>query len=334
MPRFSFYQPYLQVPVEASTQKPITVFLKTKCLTGICTLILFMSSFNHLSAQTEMLLYKDSIPNSIAGPNEEKSEVNGILRISKVSIPGIYVYLPPKEKATGTGVIIFPGGGYGILAIAHEGHDVAKRFNEMGVAAFVVKYRLPADNTMVNKEIGPLQDAQRAIQLVRENAKEWGIDKNKIGIMGFSAGGHLASTAGTHFSKAYISNPKKTSLRPDFMILGYPVISFNDSIGHTGSKNNLLGKDASKEKVAEYSNELHVNKNTPPTFLVHAKDDKGVPVRNSEIFYEQLQKNKVPAEIYLYEKGGHGFGMNNATSDVKWMDLVEKWMKKMKLIKE
>lgn len=332
MSKFLFHPSYSQLSVLVLSQKTSIEFLHSKFFKGICILLVFMSSLNKLSAQTEMRLYKDSIPNSIAGPNEEKSEVNGILRISKVSVPGIYIYLPPKEKATGAGVIIFPGGGYGILAIAHEGHDVAKRFNEMGIAAFVVKYRLPSDNIMVNKEIGPLQDAQRAIQLVRENAKEWGVNSNKIGIMGFSAGGHLASTAGTHFNKAYISNPKKISLRPDFMILGYPVISFNDSIGHTGSKNNLIGKDASKEKVAEYSNELHVNKNTPPTFLVHAKDDKGVPVRNSEIFYEQLQKNKVPAEIYLYEKGGHGFGMNNSTSDVKWMDLVEKWMKGRKII--
>ncbi|HTE28357.1 alpha/beta hydrolase [Flavitalea sp.] len=278
-------------------------------------------------AQDFMALYSDSVPNSIAGPDREKSETTGgIERVSKVRNPGISIYLPAQESATGEAVIIYPGGGYGILAIDHEGYDVAKRFNEMGIAAFVVKYRLPDDSIMVDKKIGPLQDAQRAIQLVRENATRWNIKPNKIGIMGFSAGGHLASTAGTHFQKAYISNPNRTSLRPDFMILVYPVISFSDSIGHRGSRNNLLGKDADDKLVKEYSNELHVTDKTPRTFLIHAKDDKGVPFANSTVFAEQLKRHKVPVEVYLYEAGGHGFGMNNPTSNVKWMDLIEKWI--------
>jgi len=278
------------------------------------------------SAQDSMPLYSGSVPNSIPGPDREKSVTTDLERISKVSIPTLRLYLPPKEKATGEAVIIFPGGGYGILAIAHEGYDVARRFNEMGIAAFVVKYRLPDDTIMVDKKIGPLQDAQRAIQIVRENATKWNIRKDQIGIMGFSAGGHLASTAGTHFNKSYIPNPNKTSLRPDFMILIYPVISFSDSIGHRGSRNNLLGKDADQITVKEFSNELHVTAKTPRTFLVHAKDDKGVPYTNSTIFAEQLRKHKVPVEVYLYDAGGHGFGLNNKTSNVKWMDLVEKWM--------
>ena len=280
------------------------------------------------SSQTVISLYRDSIPNSKQVVDEEKTDTatNGILRISKVSHPTLTVYFPPKEKATGAAVIVCPGGGYRILAASHEGHDVAKRFNEMGVAAFVLKYRLPDEQTMINKEIGPLQDAQRAIQFVRENAKKWRIDENKIGIMGFSAGGHLASTAGTHFQKAYIENPGKINLRPDFLILVYPVISFDDSIGHTGSRDNLLGKDASSEKINLYSNQTQVTRNTPPTFLVHAKDDP-VKVQNSLVFAEALAKNNVPYRIYLYEKGGHGYGMNNPTSDVKWMDLVEQWMK-------
>ena len=195
----------------------------------------------------------------------------------------------------------------------------------MGVAAFVLKYRLPDDETMVDKEIGPLQDAQRAIQLVRENAKKWKIDENKIGIMGFSAGGHLASTAGTQYAKTRIENNRNINLRPDFMILVYPVISFHDSIGHTGSRDNLLGKDASPEKINQYSNQTNVTPNTPPTFLVHAKDDP-VKVNNSLVFEAALQKNNVRNRIYLYEKGGHGYGMNNPTSEVKWMDLVQLWM--------
>ncbi|HKH62461.1 MAG TPA: alpha/beta hydrolase [Flavitalea sp.] len=290
-------------------------------------LILMTATLNAIS-QTVIPLYRDSIPNSKEVTDEEKTDTasNGMLRISKVSRPTLTVYFPPKEKATGTAVIICPGGSYSILAVSHEGHDVAKRFNEMGVAAFVLKYRLPDEQTMANKEIGPLQDAQRAIQLVRENAKKWRINENKIGIMGFSAGGHLASTTGTHYQKSYIANPGKINLRPDFLILVYPVISFNDSIAHTGSRDNLLGKDASSEKIHLYSNETQVTRNTPPTFLVHAKDDP-VKVQNSLIFAEALAKNNVPYRIYLYEKGGHGYGMNNPTSDVKWMDLVEQWMK-------
>ena len=299
-------------------------------------LLLFACNLMFIAkAQTTINLYTEKVPNSIPSTEEEKTETDqkGILRISKVTVPALTVYLPPKEKANGTAVIICPGGGYGILAAGHEGVDVAKRFNEMGVTAFVLKYRLPSDKIMVNKEIGPIQDAQRAIEIVRTRAKEWNINKNKIGIVGFSAGGHLASTAGTHFQNNYLNPGKKANLRPDFMILGYPVISFSDSIGHRGSRNNLLGENPSPEKIIEYSNELQVTKNTPPTFLVHAMDDKAVPVQNSVNFYEALQKNKVPSEIYLYEKGGHGFGLNNATSDVKWMDLVETWMKKIGIIK-
>jgi acetyl esterase/lipase len=281
-----------------------------------------------VSAQEYMPLYSDKVPNSIPVPEREKSETTGgILRMSKVSNPGLTIYLPPTETATGDAVIIYPGGGYSILAIAHEGYDVAKRLNQAGIAAFVVKYRIPDDSTMVDKTIGPLQDAQRAIQLVRENATKWNIRPNRIGIMGFSAGGHLAATAGTHFGKSYIENPNKTSLRPDFMVLVYPVVSFNDSLAHGGSKNNLLGKNADAKMIAEFSNELHVTAKTPPTFLVHAKDDKGVPYTNSTVFAAQLKQKGVPAEVYLYEGGGHGFGLNNKNSDVQWITLVEKWIK-------
>jgi acetyl esterase/lipase len=284
-------------------------------------------------SQTVIPLYKDSIPNSKWTPDEETSEINkdSILIISKISRPTLSIYLPPKEKRTGAAVVICPGGGYWIAAAGHEGADVAKKFNEMGIAAFVLKYRIPNEQTMVNKEIGPVQDAQRALQVVRENARKWGIKKDLIGIMGFSAGGHLASTAGTHFQNTYIDNPKGTSLRPDFMILVYPVISFSDSIGHKGSYENLLGKNATPEKIREYSNETQVTPQTPPTFLVHAKDD-GVKVENSLVFAEALKKNNVPVEMYLYESGGHGYGMINKSSPVRWMDLVQQWMRTMKFI--
>jgi acetyl esterase/lipase len=268
-------------------------------------------------------------------PDEEKTEMgkDSILRISKVSRPSLHIYLPPKEKSTGAAVVICPGGGYWILAAGHEGADVAHRFNEMGVAAFVLKYRIPDEKYMRNTAIGPLQDAQRAIQVVREKAKEWGIAKNKIGIMGFSAGGHLASTAGTHFKKSFIPNPKKTSLRPDFMVLVYPVISFVDTtVMHSGSSSKLLGNSASFEQKKKFSSELQVTGETPPTFLVHAKDD-GVKVDNSILFNNALLRHGVFSAMYLYEKGGHGFGMYNKASNVLWMDLIERWLKKMYFIK-
>jgi len=288
-----------------------------------------------VTAQETIPLYKNEIPNSKKTKNEEFTEngQEGFIIIHKISLPTISIYLPPKEKATGAAVIIYPGGGYWIVAAGHEGYDVAKKFNEIGVAAFVVKYRIPDSATMINKEIGPLQDAQRAIQLVRENAAEWGIDKNKIGIMGFSAGGHLAATAGTHFSKSYIDNPKNTSLRPDFLILCYPVISFTDSIGHIGSRDQLLGKNPSQEKIKEYSNELQVTNETPRTFLMHAKDDDGVKVENSLLFAKALSQHRINNERYLYNKGGHGFGLNNPTSKVQWMDKVQAWMQKNGWIK-
>ncbi|WP_132054530.1 alpha/beta hydrolase [Pseudocnuella soli] len=280
-----------------------------------------------VSAQTTMPLYEGAIPNSKPGSNEEKSEVNSSNRliISKVSRPTITAYLPAKGKRNGAAVIICPGGGYSILAAGHEGADVAKKFNEMGVTAFVLKYRLPNPQTMVQPEIGPLQDAQRAIQLVREGADKWGIHPGLIGIMGFSAGGHLAATAGTHFHETHIQNPKRTSLRPDFMILVYPVISFADSVGHLGSRQQLLGRNPTQEQIRNFSNDVQVNAQTPPTFLVHAKDDP-VKVENTLFFAAAMKKIGLPQRVYLYETGGHGYGMDNPKSDVKWMDLVNTWM--------
>ncbi|MBA2330738.1 MAG: alpha/beta hydrolase [Flavisolibacter sp.] len=299
-------------------------------------IILFKLTFINttlLFAQEAIPLYKGPIPNSIPSLDEETSEINkdSVLIIHKVSRPTLSIYLPPKEKCTGAAVIICPGGGYWVLAAGHEGAHVAKRFNEMGIAAFVLKYRIPDEKTMINTSIGPLQDAQRALQVVRENASAWGIDKNRIGILGFSAGGHLASTAGTHFQKAYIHNPKKTNLRPDFMVLVYPVTTFTHNGLQISSNEKLLGKNASPQLIREFSNDLQVTAKTPPTFLVHAKDDD-VKVENSLVFAEALKRNNVPVELYLYEKGGHGYGMYNKASHVLWMDLVEKWLKKMHFI--
>ena len=274
-------------------------------------------------------LYAAAIPNATAAPDKENSTITDILRIAKVSKPTMTLYKP--DKPNGKAVIICPGGGYGILAWEKEGTKVAELFNSWGITAFVLKYRLPDDTTMIDKSIAPLQDAQQAIRLVRSNAAKWNINPRSIGIMGFSAGGHLASTAATHFS--YNADPATTdttSVRPDFAILLYPVVSFDQAITHKGSKNNLLGPNPTAEKVAFYSNELQVTASTPPSFLVHAGDDGAVPVENSVRYYLACIKNKVPAEMHLYPKGGHGFGLNNATTTDIWMDRMHNWLNNLR----
>jgi acetyl esterase/lipase len=283
--------------------------------------------YNLIIAQKVVPLYEGVVPNSKPITDQEKSILgaDGKPRISKVSKPTLTVFLPPKEKANGTAVIICPGGGYVHLSIEGEGYEVAKVLNDWGVAAFVLKYRLPDDSIMQQKEIGPLQDAQRAIQLIRLHANEWNINPYKVGIMGFSAGGHLAATLGTHYNKAVIPNSNHINLRPDFMVLLYPVISLTDSLSHSAKV--LLGDNPSQGKIKLYSNEFQVTKETPPAFIVQAKDDKAVDVRNSIYFYNALQKNGVPAEIHLYEQGGHGFGLYNKMSTDKWTDWLKVWMK-------
>lgn len=284
-----------------------------------------------LQAQQTIPLYEGNIPNSKPYTTKEwwQPQDNGDTIVHFISQPTLTLFLPDKAKANGTAVVICPGGGYWITSIVKEGFAVARKFNEWGVAAFVLNYRIPNDSSMIDKTIGPLQDAQRALQLVRIHAKEWNMDENKIGIMGFSAGGHLASTAATHFNKSYIENTANINLRPDFSIFIYPVISFQTTIGHMGSKDQLVGKNASKALVESFSNELQVTAQTPPTFLVHATDDDVVPVMNSVSFYEALLKFKIPAEMHIYKGGGHGFGMHNPTSKDDWMELCKNWMQSM-----
>ncbi|WP_461126178.1 alpha/beta hydrolase [Spirosoma aerophilum] len=280
------------------------------------------------SQEITKLWHDGAVPNAIAGAQiTEKSETdaNGILRISNVSVPTITAYLPSNDKATGAAVMICPGGGYGILAASHEGSDVARWFNEMGVAAFVLKYRLPNPAIMTNQQEVPLMDAMQGMLLIRQSAARYGIDPNKIGVMGFSAGGHLASTLATHYNKGPKANEQA---KPNFAILLYPVITFGEK-AHGGSRNNLLGKLASSpDMVAYYSNELQVTSQTPPTFLVHAEDDKAVPVENSISFYLSCLKNGVPAEMHLYPTGGHGFGLRTAKfgSLNTWPEACKAWL--------
>jgi acetyl esterase/lipase len=245
--------------------------------------------------------------------------------VRNVSEPSIAVYLPDSKTTTGTAVIICPGGGYFFENSGPEGINIAQEFAKNGITAFVLKYRLPYDSTMKDKSIGPLQDAQQAIKLVRQRAAEWNIDPNKIGIMGFSAGGHLASTAATHFNKSFIPNAERTSLRPDFAVLIYPVISFTEALMHKGSRDLLIGTHPSAEQTNYFSNELQVTKETPPTWLTHAGDDVVVPVDNSIQFYQALVKNKVPAEMHLYPKGGHGFVLGQPAGE--WMQPLFLWLK-------
>jgi pectinesterase len=274
-------------------------------------------------------LFKDGVPNSRSAPDRENSIFrDNVTRIAKVSYPTLTIFKPVKPN--GKAVIICPGGGYSILAFDKEGTRVAEEMNRWGVTAFVLKYRLPDDTTNIDKSLAPLQDAQQAIRLVRKNAKEWGINSDQIGIMGFSAGGHVASTAATHFDfKADANNNDTISARPDFAVLIYPVISMDSSITHKGSRNNLIGQKPTEEKTIFFSNELQVNKNTPPSFLVQAADDGTVPAENSIRYYEACIKNKVPAEIHIYPKGGHGFGMYNKTTDDNWMERLQHWMARL-----
>ena len=293
-------------------------------------ILLSMSIAVNSFSQQVINLYDKAIPNSINVPDTELREMreDSILVVTNVSRPTLTAYFPPEDKATGDAIIVCPGGGYGMIAAGHEGEDVAKRLNAIGIAAFVLKYRLPNKQWMVNPEIGPLQDAQRAIQIVRQNATRWNLKKNMIGILGFSAGGHLAATASTLFHRKTIPNRKKTNLRPDFVVLIYPVISFSDSFGHIGSRENLIGKDASPEKIREYSNELNVTNETPPAFLVHAKDDP-VDVRNTTVFADVLNEKGVFSEVLLFESGGHGFGLVNKASDIQWIERMEAWLQKL-----
>ena len=298
-----------------------------RCL--LFSIMVFLNT-SMVHAQQELPLYGGGpIPNSKPVPDHETVDTSGEpvrYSYSLVTRPTLTVFLPAAGKGNGTAVVICPGGGYTHLAMTHEGTDVARWLNSLGIAAFVLKYRLPSDETMVDKTIGPLQDAQRAIQLVRQRAGEWGVDAGKVGILGFSAGGHLASTAGTHFLQTTISNSGQVSLRPDFMILLYPVISFSDSICHWGSRENLIGKHPDPALVVAYSNERQVTAQTPPTFIIHAEDDKTVPVLNSLGFYEALVQHGVPAELHVYPKGGHGWGMWNSLSKEQWPDECASWM--------
>ncbi|MCF8244725.1 MAG: alpha/beta hydrolase [Saprospiraceae bacterium] len=293
----------------------------------VCLSLFFCSA--NIQAQQSFPLYINGdvpIPNSKPTRNLEKTEINDweIEFTTETSLPTLTIFKPAKPN--GAAMIICPGGGYSGTATDHEGTQVAKALNESGITAFVLRYRIPSDRYCVDKSLAPLQDAQQAIRLVRKRAAEWQISPNKIGIMGFSAGGHLAASAATHFdflADATCTDP--TSFRPNFVALIYPVVSFRDGIGHDGSKENLIGKEASLQQVAFFSNELRVTPQSPPAFLVHAQDD-WVKIENSLLFYEACLRNGVPAEAHFWPSGGHGFGLQNPVNGQEWMPWLVAWM--------
>ncbi|MGX5690860.1 glycoside hydrolase family 3 N-terminal domain-containing protein [Arcticibacter tournemirensis] len=278
----------------------------------------------------EIPLYPDGkIPNSISSALEEKTRDigQGNKFIYNTTVPTITAYLPQAAALPVPAVIIFPGGGYAGVSVTAEGEKVAEAFNKMGVAAFVVKYRMPGDLTMADKRTGPLQDAQQAISLVRKGAEKWHIDPSRVGVVGFSAGGHLAATLCTHYRKNLTGQTGDASLlRPDFSVLVYPVISMTDSLTHAGSKKNLLGDKPSKKDVILYSNELQVDKHTPPSLLIHAGDDNAVNPENSIRYYQALRRNGVAAELIIYPGGGHGYGLENPTTSDLWIERCKDWM--------
>lgn len=284
-----------------------------------------------MAQNTTLPLYPaGKMPNHQSTNEKEKRDSGDIVLISSVQVPDIAVYLPAKRNATGQAVVICPGGGYGVLAYDWEGVDVAKFLNAKGIAALVLKYRLPISKSNVTPHLSPLMDAKRAMRLARANAAKWNFRKDNIGIMGFSAGGHLASTLLTHFDegdKNAADTVEWESSRPDFGVLVYPVISMTKPIMHAGSRNNLIGQNPDAALANNYSNELQVTNNTPPTFLVHAMDDDGVPVENSLSFFQAMKDKGVSGELHVYPKGGHGFGLGIGKPGVEeWMNVCVSWM--------
>jgi acetyl esterase/lipase len=265
------------------------------------------------------------------------ADTPGIKEAKEQDRPTLMLCPAAKDKATGSAVVVCPGGGYGGLAMDHEGFQVANWLNENGVSAFILKYRHRGNGF---GHPAPLQDAQRAIETVRSRAAEWGVLPDRIGIMGFSAGGHLASTAGTHFHKGMpeAADPlDRVSCRPDFMILVYPVITLLDPYTHTGSRDNLLGKDADPKLVESLSNEKAVTAETAPAFLIMGNPDTVVPAENSLNFVLALRKAKVPLELHIYEQGGHGFGLHTPgtpAAGAGWPDLCLAWMRGRGLLKK
>lgn len=295
-------------------------------ITKLLTFIFALLSYLVVEAQQVIPLY-ENIPcaNEHKYEVEDKGEKLGRF-ITKVHSPEVEVFLP--EDPNGTAVLLCPGGGYSILAYDWEGISFAKWFNKLGITAVVLKYRLPQWENEECRSSVALSDAQRAMEIINEHASDWRVDPSRVGVMGFSAGGHLASTLSTH--------PVSVAAKPDFSILVYPVISMDSSFAHMGSRTFLLGDNPSEQQLRNFSNELRISEDTPPTLLVHSSDDLAVPVENSIRYYEQLVKHNVPASMLIYETGGHGFAMAEDQEGAvsHWLEDVQKWMKQRGLLSD
>lgn len=250
-----------------------------------------------------------------------------------VAKPNISVFLPSKNNRTGQAVLVIPGGGYQAIVHIWEGEDIAKWLNSNGIVAIVLKYRLPNAKSNIISYKSPLLDASRAMKIIRENSEKWSIDKNNIGVMGFSAGGHLASTLGTHYDKDEKPQSDRIdsiSSRPDFMVLMYPVITMDERFTHMGSRNNLLGDSPSPELVDYYSNEKQVSEETPPTIIFHSTDDEVVSVENSTAFYKALKEKNIDSEMHIFQHGKHGFALANGKGYLElWKSICIAWLRNM-----
>jgi acetyl esterase/lipase len=304
------------------------------CIREVTYLVLILALCSSLSANAQ-----EFIP---LWPEGKKPNSNGLVvkdsiyneRIWKVGTPGIYPFLVAKSENKGTTVLICPGGGYERLSHLYNGFNFAKWFNTLGINAFVLIYRLPHQQDLRQRQQAPLQDAQRAVRILRANAHKWNLQPDKIGVMGISAGGHVASTLGTHFEdvSGIKDSLSKISYRPDFMVLLSPVITMGP-YAHAGSKKLFLGADTSKAVVDRYSNELQVSSATPPAFIVHALNDSSVSVRNSLMFYNALINNKVNASMHIFPQGGHGIKLvDNPGSTDLWLNLLELWLRESNFV--
>lgn len=304
--------------------------MKTHAI-ALAMLPLLLATGTCLFGQSETIhLWKGGAPGAKVNPTFKTTvdDSDGWVKMRFVTDPTLDVYPAPADRANGTAVIICPGGAYWALAIKHEGSDVAHWLNSIGVTAFVLKYRLPDDSIMVNKAIGPMEDGQRAIRIVRRDARKWHIDPDRIGIMGFSAGGHLAATLSTQFNYEAYKPAHPTSAKPDFSILVYPVISMEPGVTHPGSRENLLGKDPSPALVRQFSNELQVTTQTPPTFIALSADDPVVPVEGSFRYAEALIRDHVPCEFHVYQSGGHGYGLGRTeNTESTWPTACQNWLR-------
>lgn len=297
-------------------------------------LVLLIGWASTLQAQEEIvILWPDKVPMQSQDVQwEEKLTDDGVKLISEVSNPQLRVFKPEESVSNGSAVIILPGGGYRFLAIEWEGHDLGRYLSSLGVTAFVLKYRLPDSRIMENPSIAPLQDAQKAFRYVRSHAEQWNLDPSKIGVMGFSAGGHLAAMVSNAYDRQVYQDKSGVSARPDFSILIYPVITMEQGVTHSGSREALLGLSPRKNMIDQFSAENLVHKKSPKTFLVHATDDRAVVVENSLRYYSSLKQHDIPVEMHIYEQGGHGFGMGRSNTSNNWPKALVRWMQRHELI--